>query len=339
MKNLTRLTLLGLLALTACQDQTSETPGSGTAAISLYSGRSEALVEPIIEQFEQETGVQVNVRYGSTSQLATALQEEGDQTSADVFWGQDAGGLGAVHESGMLLPLPDSLQQQIPATFRSSAGTWVPTSARARTLAYAPARVDTTDLPSSVFDVTDPEYRERVGWAPTNASFQSFVTALRNLEGDERAREWLRAMKANGTKSYNNNTAIIEAIANGEIDFGLTNHYYLYRFKSEDPNYPVEQTFLQTGDPGALVNVAGIGVLRTSDQQDAALRLVDYLISPEAQMYFANETYEYPVISDVNPSTQLASMETITEIQPDIDLDSLRDLESTLQMLREEGLL
>jgi len=339
MKNLSRIVLLGLFALAACQEQPSDTPASEAPVLSVYSGRSEALVKPIIEQFEQETGIQVNVRYGSTSQLATALQEEGEQTGADVFWGQDAGGLGAIHESGMLLPLPDTLLQQIPTSFRNTAGTWIPTSARARTLAYAPDRVDTTALPSSVFDLTDPKYRGRVGWAPTNASFQSFVTAMRKLEGDERTRTWLRDMKANGTKSYNNNTAIIEGIANGEIDLGLPNHYYLHRFKSEDPAYPVEQTFFRTGDPGALVNVAGIGVLKVSDQQEAALRLIDFLLSQQAQTYFANETYEYPIITDITPSAQLASLEAISAIQPKIDLDSLRDLEGTLQILREEGLL
>ncbi|MEX0820574.1 MAG: iron ABC transporter substrate-binding protein [Rhodothermales bacterium] len=307
--------------------------------IVIYSGRSESLVEPIIDQYRQRTNLDISVRYGDTAQLAVALAEEGEQTDADLFWAQDAGALGAVHEAGLLADLPDSLLALIPDHFRSVNGTWVATSGRARTLAYSTQRVDATMLPESIFDLADEAYSGRVGWAPTNGSFQAHVTAIRALVGNDETRSWLQAMRENGTKSYRNNTAIVQAIADGEIDFGLPNHYYLYRFKSEDPDFPVAQTFFGASDPGNLINVAGIGVLGPSDQYDAAIGLIDFLLSADAQQYFAQETYEYPVIDAVDPSVALPAMGRLDTIAPNVDLDALDDLESTLVLLREVGML
>lgn len=330
------LLIFGMIVLAACG---GDAEPAEPQTLVVYSGRSESLVDPIIARFEQETGIDVEVRYGDTAQLAAALGEEGAQSAADVFWAQDAGALGAVHAAGLLASLPDSILQAVPARFRSNAGTWVAVSGRARTLAYSSARVDTTALPQSVFDLTDPQYEGRVGWAPTNGSFQAFVTAMRKMEGDERTREWLEGMKANGAKSYPKNSAIVQAIADGEVDFGLPNHYYLYRFKSEDAQFPVEQTFFAPGDPGDLVNVAGVGVLQNGDAQAPALRFISFLLSPSAQEYFTSETFEYPVVEGVEPSFRLVSSERLSELQPAVDLDELRDLEGTLNLLREAELL
>lgn len=305
----------------------------------IYSGRSESLVDPILDRFETEAGGDVAARYGDTAQLAVALTEEGERTPADLFWGQDAGSLGALHADGLLVPVPDSILQRVPARFRNEAGTWIATSGRARTLAYSPSRVDTSALPAGILELADPAYQGRVGWAPTNGSFQAHVTAIRKLIGDDSTRAWLTAMRENGTKSYRNNTAIIQAIADGEVDFGLPNHYYLYRFKSEDAAFPVEQTFFAPGDPGNLVNVAGIGVLKQSARQQEAFRLLGYLLTEDAQRYFAEETHEYPVIDGVEAGSRLRELEKLREQAPPIDLDALRDLEGTLQLLREARLL
>lgn len=305
----------------------------------LYSGRSKSLVDPIIRQFTRETGVRVEVRYGNTAQLAVALTEEGERTPADVFWAQDAGALGAAVKRGLLAKLPDSILDSVPPAYENPEGLWVATSGRARTLAYSPQRVAEGDLPGSVFDLVGEKYRGRVGWAPTNASFQSFVTALRNAHGDEKAKQWLRAMKANGAKTYSNNTSIIQAIAAGEIDLGLPNHYYLLRFKTSDSKYPVEQTRFDPGDIGNMINVAGVGILKTSDQRPAAAEFIEYLLSPQAQQYFASHTFEYPVTDDVIPSDRLADPEALQTNAPRVDLDALDDLQGTLDLLREVGLL
>lgn len=326
------LLVLLLLLLPACSEGDSD-------PLIIYSGRSQTLVDPIIEQYRDSTNRSVEVRYGDTAQLAVALSEEGDQSRADIFWAQDAGALGAVHRDGMLRTLPDSVLDLVPSHFRNSEGTWVATSGRARTLAYSPERADTSNLPGSIFELVDPRYEGLVGWAPTNGSFQAHVTALRRIVGDDSTRAWLTAMKNNGAKSYRNNTAIVQAIADGEIDLGLPNHYYLYRFKSEDPDYPVEQTFFEEGDAGNLINVAGVGILETTDRESGALQLVNFLLSPTTQQYFARETHEYPVIGEVSVDVQLPARNRLNEVAPNVDLDGLDDLETTLQMLREVELL
>ena len=307
--------------------------------LTVYSGRSKSLVEPIIKQFEQETGIQVKVSYANTTQLAVTLLTEGDKSPAALFWAQDAGALGAVSKKEMFEKLPESILGQVPSDFRDANGLWVATSGRARVLSYSPERVKMEELPQSVFDLVQPMWKDRVGWAPTNASFQAFVTALRMQVGEERTEEWLRGMKANGVKKYAKNTPIIEALAAGEIDLGLPNHYYLLRFKKGNSSYPVAQTFFKAGDPGNLVNVAGIGVLKSSDNKAAAVRFVEFLLSPKAQQYFTSDVFEYPVIEGVIPNANLLPLSELLELAPTFDLNQMDDLEGTVDLLRRVEIL
>ena len=310
-----------------------------TRELIVYSGRSKGLVHPIIKQFEKETGITVKVRYGNTAQLAVALLEEGEKSPADLFWAQDAGALGAVSKQGLLEALPESVLSKVPDKFRNSGGTWVATSGRARVIAYAPEHVKAEELPNSIFDLTDAEWKGRVGWAPQNASFQAFITAMRVLEGEEKAEEWLRGMKANGAKSYPKNTPIIQGLAAGEIDLGLPNHYYLMRFKKSDANFPVEQTFFTSGDAGNLVNIAGIGVLKSSSHAEEVSSFVQYLLSPKVQQLFVSEIFEYPVTDAVIPSEKLLPLDELLKLTPELNLEKLDDLEGTLKLLRQADIL
>ena len=307
--------------------------------LTVYSGRSKSLVEPIIKQFEQETGIQVKVSYANTTQLAATLLTEGDKSPAALFWAQDAGALGAVSKKAMFEKLPESILGKVASNFRDADGLWVATSGRARLLAYSPERVKVEELPPSIFDLTQHKWKDRVGWAPTNASFQAFVTALRMQAGEERAEEWLRDMKANGAKKYAKNTPIIEALAAGEIDLGLPNHYYLLRFKKGNSNYPVAQTFFKANDPGNLVNVAGIGILKSSDNKGAAVKFVEFLLSAKAQQYFTSDVFEYPVINGVIPNANLLPLSELLELSPTFDLNQMDDLDGTVDLLRRVEIL
>ena len=307
--------------------------------LTLYSGRSKSLVEPIIEQFERDTGIKIKVRYGGTAQLAVALLEEGSKSPADLFWAQDAGALGAINRQGLFKQLPDAISSRTPVQFRNSAGMWVATSGRARVIAYSSERVAPGVLPTSVFDLADAKWKGRVGWAPQNASFQAFVTAMRLLVGEEKAEAWLSGMKANRTESYAKNTPIIKALAAGEIDLGLPNHYYLLRFKKIDSEFPVEQTFFKPGDPGNLVNVAGIGLLKTAQHSEEALAFVQFLLSAQAQQFFVSELFEYPITDKGIPNPKLAPFAELLEHIPKLELDALDDLEGTLKLLRKVGIL
>lgn len=305
----------------------------------LYSGRSKSLVDPLLRQFEKDTGIKVTVRYGNTSELVLAIEEEGDRSPADVVWAQDAGAMGALNEAGLLAPLPESMIAHIPPIFRNGSGTWVATSGRARTLAYSPDRVSEDELPKSIFDLTDPKWKGRIGWAPTNGSFQAFVTAMRIIHGDAKTKAWLEGVKANEAKTYPKNTPILEAIAAGEIDLGLPNHYYLLRFKAADSKFPVEQTFFEAGDVGNMLNTSGAGILKTARHPQAAQKLIAYLISEKAQQYFTGQVFEYPINDGVIMNPLLVSVEELKAKVPEIDLEKLEDLEGTLTLLTEVGLL
>ncbi len=304
----------------------------------LYSGRSKALVDPVVKMFTEATGIEVAIKYGKTAQLAVAIQEEGEHSPADVFWSQDAGALGALVSAGMLAEVDEQTLTLIPQAYRGDDGLWVATSGRARVLAYSSLRVSDDALPASVFDLTDPQYKGKVGWAPTNASFQSFVTAMRKTHGQDATRAWLNGMIANDAQVYPKNTAIIQGIAAGEVDYGLPNHYYLLRFKAQDEDFPVEQTAFSAQDIGNLVNVAGVGILKTSARQEAAQAFVAYLLSPQAQQFFVSETFEYPVVNEVAPSAGLIPSDTLQGEAPAVDLGSLEDLRGTLDLLTEVGL-
>jgi len=305
--------------------------------ITLYSGRGEALVGTLIKQFEAESGVKVNTRFGGTSELATLLKEEGARSPADVFWGQEAGAL--ITLAPQFAPLPASVNAAIAAPFRNDTNRWAATSARTRTLAYSKLSVKPDQLPATIADLTDPKYKGKVAWAPTNGSFQAFVTAFRALKGEAAAKAWLEAMKANGTKAYRNNGAQIEAIANGEVEFGLVNNYYLGRYTARDPDYPVAQTHFAAGDIGNLPLVAGVGVLATSDNSADAVKFVEFLISKGAQTFITEKGNEYAVIPGIPSPPTLEPYETLLKITPKVDIATFADLEGTLKLLREVGLL
>ena len=308
-------------------------------SLTIYSGRSKSLVEPIIKQFEKETGIEVKVNYGGTTQLAAALLTEGDKSPAALFWAQDAGALGAVSKKAMFEKLPETILTQVPSDFRDANGFWVATSGRARVLAYSPERVKMEELPESVFDLTQPMWKGRVGWAPTNASFQAFVTSLRVQVGEERTEAWLRGMKANGVKQYAKNTPIIEALAAGEIDLGLPNHYYLLRFKKGNSGFPVAQTFFKASDPGNLVNVAGIGLLKSTENKETALKFMEFLLSAKAQQYFTSDVFEYPVIEGVIPNANLLPLSELLQLAPTFNLNEMDNLEGTRDLLRRAEIL
>lgn len=303
----------------------------------IYSGRGESLVAPIIAQFEADTGIKANVRYAGTSELATLLQEEGAQSPADVFWAQDGGSLGAI--APLFADLPAEVNEGVAPAFRNVNNKWAPTSGRSRTLVYSAERVADADMPASITDLTNEKYKGRVAWAPTNGSFQAFVTAFRVAHGDDAAKAWLEGMIANDAKVYRNNGTQIEAIANGEVDFGLVNNYYLGRYIARDAKFPVAQTHFQAGDIGNLLNVAGAGIVAASDNQETARKFIDYLLSTTAQQYITLQGNEYPVVPGIIGNATLEPFAKLQEISPKIDIDQISDLEGTLALLREVGLL
>jgi len=316
-------------------DDATATP---TGTITVYSGRTEKLVKPVIDRFTAATGVTVELRAGDSGALAAQILTEGKASPADVFFSQDAGALGAVAGAGLLRTLPaKGLLDVVDPAYRATDGTWVGTSGRVRVLVVNPTLAP--NPPKTIDDLLAPAWKGRLGYAPTNASWQSFVTALRVLRGEEGAKTWLTAFAAQQPKAYEKNGAVRDAVDKGEIAIGFVNHYYLYEKIAAEGAAKVvaKNVYLAPGDPGGLVNVAGAAVLASSDNAVAAQTFVRFLLNEESQSYFATTTFEYPLRTGVPQASDLPTLASLRP--PKIDLADLESIEKTQELLTSVGLL
>lgn len=330
--------LLLVPALAACgsdDDGDGDSGGDEAEALVVYVGRDEELVAPLMDQFTEETGIEVDVRYGDTPDMLATLLEEGDGTPADAFLSQDAGALGVLAGEGMLQELPEGITDAVADGYAAADGSWVGVTGRARVIAYNTDNVAEDEVPTTVAELTGKEWAGRVGLPPGNASFQAFVTGFRVAEGDEAAGAWLQDMADNDLQTFESNGDTLEAVDNGTVDIGLINHYYIFERIAEvgEDNVTVGLEFPEAGDPGALVNATGAAAL--SDHPDAEA-FVEYLVSEAAQTYFTEETHEYPLIDGVPAPEGLPALADIEG--PITDLGELADLEPSLVLIEEAGL-
>lgn len=319
---------LGVAALAGCG-------GGGGERLTIYSGRTEELIAPLLERFAEETGTQIDVFYDGSAEVALKIDAEGDDSPADVFLSQAPGPLGFLDSAGRFQALPAELLDQVDPAYRATDGEWVGASARARVLAFDPSRTPEDTLPASVLDLTSEEYAGRVGIAPTNASFQDWVGALRVELGDASTRAYLGGLAENDVRTYPNNLAIVDAIDRGEIDFGLVNHYYVLEVKAQDPDLAVENHFFPADDPGSLVLVSGVAILDTSEQRHEAEEFVAFLLSPESQAYLAEETREFPLAGGVAPVAGLPALAEVATAS--VDLSELGATFATTRQLIEDA--
>jgi iron(III) transport system substrate-binding protein len=327
---LTVAVVAGGPALAACSS-------GGDDRLVVYSGRTSNLIGPLLEDFSDESGVSIDVRYDESANLALLIDEEGDRTPADVFISQSPGAVGYLDSAGRLAPLDDGLIAAVPEGDAAADAGWVGLSGRVRTLVYNPELVDDADLPDSVLELTAPEYAGQVALAPTNGSFQDFVTVLRDQLGDEEAAAWLDGMAAGDPPTFDNNTAIVEAVGRGEVPMGLVNHYYAFRAKAENPDLPVENHYFPDGDLGSTLLVTAASEIAETDMPGEATELIEFLLSPEAQRYFSEETFEYPLADGADVNRALPPFEEISKTR--VDLDELGGgLEATTAMIDESGL-
>ena len=304
----------------------------------IYSGRGESLVGAVIDQFSEATGIPVEVKYGKTGALAATLLEEGSKTPADIYFAQDPGGLGSVNT--ILSILSDEIISLGPNWANSPDNKWIGISGRGRVVVYNNEAITdpATQLPDDIYDFVDSKWKDKIGWAPTNGSFQAMVTGMRVIWGEEKTEQWLEGIMANNPKVYAKNTPTVAATAAGEVEVGFVNHYYLHRFMAEEgETFAARNYFLPGGGPGSIVLVAGAGILDVSDNKDAAEAFLKFMLSPAAQGYFANQTYEYPLVEGVKKSRLLPDLDTLNT--PEIDISDLGDLENTQELLRKVGVL
>ncbi|MCE2764233.1 MAG: iron ABC transporter substrate-binding protein [Ilumatobacteraceae bacterium] len=307
-----------------------------SGSLTVYSGRSETLVADLYTRFTADTGVTVEARYGDSGELAGQILTEDSATPADVFFSQDAGALGAVSQSGLFTELTASTLDRVPVEFRSVTNDWVGASGRVRVIVYNPELAPTP--PTSVDELLDPAWKGEIGFAPTNASWQSFVTALRVTRGEDAAREWLENFAANEPVAYEKNAAVRDAVNAGEVSLGLVNHYYLFeKIAAEGADAVVAENQYLPGDIGGLVNVAGAGVLGNSDNVDAAQCFVSYLVSDAGQQYFVSKSFEYPLVDGISQADGQPDFDELDP--PAIDLSDLSSIAETQELLADVGLL
>jgi iron(III) transport system substrate-binding protein len=312
--------------------------GDDGDTLTIYAGRSQALVHPILEQFSKDTGIKIQVKYGDGTDLALGILEEGDNSRADIYYGQDVGAFGALKAENRLTALPQSLLDKVAPAFRSPDGLWVGISGRQRVMVYNTDAINPATLPKSVLDYSKPDWKNRIGLVPRSDGFPEFVTALRLIRGNDFARQWLLQLKDNNPTLFVNNLSALAAVESGEIDVAFLNHYYLFRLLDErGEGYKARNFYFSDGDIGGLFIVAPAAILDTAKNRASAERFVEYMLSEKAQRYFTGKTKEYPLIQGVDADDGL---QPLSEIEPpEIDLSDLTDLQGSLNLMRETGIL
>lgn len=332
----TAVLLVAFALVGASCGSSDSTASDDTGSITVYSGRSEDLIAPIFDAFEAETGIEINVKYDDSANLALLIETEGDASPADVFISQSPGAVGFLDGKELLAELPSEITERVDSAYRSPGSTWVGVTARARTLVFNPDLIAEADLPQSIMELAQPEWAGLVGIAPGNGSFQDFVTAFRFQAGDDVVAGWLGALADAGAPTYAKNSAIVDAVARGEIKIGLVNHYYVLGTLAEDPDAPVANHFFPADDVGSLVIVTGAAILEQSDNAANAQKLLEYFLSDEAQVLFSAGEGEYPLVDGIAIPDGLPPL---TGLGYTVDLAELGGgLEATAAIIRDSGL-
>ena len=328
------LVLATALLLYGCSSSTEQE--SSPRELTIYSGRSQEFIAPFLAEWEKKSGIALKIRYADSAELAAQIREEGSNSPADIFLAQDAGSLGAVSLAGLFTTLGDEVGAEIQPQYIAADRSWIGVTGRARVFAYNPRLL--TDLPQSITDLANPVYKSKLGIAPTNSSFQAFVTALINAKGEDFTQKWLESLVKNDVQIFAKNSAIVEAIDSGKISIGLVNHYYTWEVSQGlGRKISAENGFFTSGDLGNMVNVSGAGILKSSKKYAAAEDLINYLTSQVVQSKFVAETHEYSLIADQISPAGLPSLSQIGA--PSVDLESLAEIQKTQELLIKVGLL
>ena len=307
----------------------------------VYSGRGEFLVGQLMDFIrDRYPDLTLKVRYGTAADLANQIRTEGQATPADVFFTVNAGILGLLANDDRLQPLPADVLDIGREGFQDPDGLWIGTSGRVRSVPYNTDALSEGDIPDDILAFPDQDHlQDEMGWAVTYGSFQGFLTVMRILNGEQRTREWLEGMVDLGIQEYSDEFRVAQAIADGEIRAGLTNHYYVVRVLDGRPNAPLDMTYTD-GDAGSFFNVAGAGLVDASDNSTLGENFVRHLLSAEAQDYFARSaTFEYPMIPEVEPIDRLPGFDELNP--PDLDLAEFAkaDINETIDLMEEVGVL
>ena len=333
----------GLLAslLAACGGTAS---GATAPSITLYSGQHVQTTDALVTQFEKATGITVHVRSDDEDVLANQIAAEGTRSPADVIFTENSQVLEFLQGKGLLAKVNKATLANTPAKYDSPDGDWAAISGRVSVIIYNPALISASQLPTSVMQLADPKYRGKLAIAPGETDFQPIVTAVERAYGAAAAKQWLEAVKANGSAhNYPDNETVADQVNRGGAASGLVNEYYWYRMRAEIgvSNTKARITHLAPGNPGYVVDVSGAAIMKSSKHLAAAQKFVAFLVSKQGQDVIANPkesiSFEYPIDSGV---TTEAGETPFSQLQPyPITISQLGTGTAAIALLRQAGLL
>lgn len=323
--------VVGLGLLTACGSE-------GKSSLVIYNAQHEELIAAVAKRFTKDTGIKVELRNGSDLELGNQLVAEGKASKADVFLTENSPAMTLVDDKGLLAKLNPSTLDRIPAQYRPADGDWTGFAGRSTVLVFNTDKVKESQLPTSLLDLAEPEWKGKVSFSPTGADFQAIVSAVLATQGEAATKKWLAGLKANGTV-YDGNNVVLKSVNSGRTETGVIYHYYWYRDQEESGENSDHSKlhFFAKGDPGAFVSVSGAGVLKSSDHAKDAQRFVSYLTSKAGQKVIADS---YALEYTLNPAIQLGrGVPSLARLQPpQVDVSALNG-PKVVSLMQQAGFL
>ncbi|MGK8486112.1 iron ABC transporter substrate-binding protein [Nocardia asiatica] len=321
------------LGSTACSDSSDDAD-----EITVYNAQHESLTKEWASAFTKETGIKVTLRQGGDTALGNQLVAEGAASPADVFLTENSPAMALVENAGLFADVDAATLEQVPAQFRPSTGKWTGVAARATVFVYNKGKLQPGQLPASLLDLAQPQWKGRWGAGVSGADFQAIVAALLALKGEDVTRAWLKGMKDNATP-FPNNVATMKAVNSGSPDGGVIYHYYWYRdqAKTKESSADTGLHYFKNQDPGAFVSISGGGVLKSSKKQESAQRFLAFIVGKAGQEVLRDGTsLEYPVAAGVAANPALPPLADLQA--PAVDPSKL-DSKKVTQLMTEAGLL
>jgi iron(III) transport system substrate-binding protein len=322
--------LLSAIALvagaTACSSSSDESDG-----LLIYNAQHESLTKEWIDAFTKATGIKVTYRQGGDTELGNQLIAEGASSPADVFLTENSPAMAAVEKAGLFTQVDPATIAQVPAEYRPSTNEWTGVAARTTVFAYNTKKLTEDQLPKSIMDLEQPQWKGRWGAPPVKPDFQAIVAAILDLTGEAATSTWLDGMKANA-EIFSDNLATLKAVSQGQVDGGIIYHYYWFRdqSKAKEISTDTKLHYFRNSDPGAFVSISGGGVLNSSKKKDQAQQFLTFVTSKAGQEVLENgDSFEYPVASGVPANKALEPLATLQApaVNPsDLDAQKVTDL-------------
>ena len=307
----------------------------------VYSGRAERLIKPVLDVFQEKSGISIKLLTSGSTELVNRLRAEGKHTQADVFITNDAGALERARELHLLHPLHmNEVERAIPSAFRAPDNSWIGLSGRIWVIVYNTSQVQ-KDQVHSILDLADPRWKGKLAIPAAGTEYlQAGVSVIQSAQGKEKAEAFLKGIKRNAENQvYGKNRQIVDAVAKGKVALGIVNHYYIYRHLAKNPKAPIAPllTDQEDGGMGVIMNAAGIGVTVHSSHVPQAKRLIQFLVSQSGQKMFAEVNKEYPLHPDVQADPALPPRQSFHVAQ--IPLARLAELRKpTMDLIEQVGL-